>query len=138
MLCPHLHYISGKIDLKFSIWRGMLELLHLFSDQRTGVKNLWENGLLQGFMELETVNFYLINKNILYLLKTNAHLQTIESGLIMRLSFTIGGCICFSVKIRNQIFNLEPLDIRRLQGKSLYEYLRDILTAEKVSQFFLN
>jgi len=82
VLCPHLHYANGKTDLRFSVWRGMLELLHLFSDQRTQVKMLWECGLLQGFMELETVHQLLAE---------------VDSGLVARLSFVIGGCVCFTV-----------------------------------------
>lgn len=142
VLCPHLHYLTSKTDLKFSIWRGMLELLHLFSDQRTGVKSLWENELLQGFMEMDKVNFIIIYycdllSNIKNNFKVQSLLLSVKSGLIMRLSFVIGGCICFTVKSGKQILHLEPLNIRRLQAKSLHDYIRDILIAEKVLKNFI-
>lgn len=57
-----------------------------------------------------------------------------ESGMIMHLSFIVGGCVLLNVKTasNNQILNLEPLDLKRLQAKSLHEYLKDVLIAEKV------
>lgn len=104
VLCPHLHYSLGKSDVKFSVWRGMLELLHLFSDQRTEIKTLWEAGLLNGFMERQ---------------KIVQQLGRIESGLIMHLSFVMGGCVCFAVKTANQILHLEPLDLKKLQVRNI-------------------
>jgi hypothetical protein len=64
-------------------------------------------------------------------------MQNVESCLIMRLSFAIGSCVCFTVKSGGQLVNLEPLELKRLQAKSLHEYLRDILIAEKI-EFILN
>lgn len=59
--------------------------------------------------------------------------------MIMHLSFTIGGCVLLNVKsaTSNQILNLEPLDLKRLQAKSLREYLRDIAVTEKVVKISL-
>ncbi|CAK5038774.1 unnamed protein product [Meloidogyne enterolobii] len=119
VLCPHLHFTSPNCDLRFSVWRGMLELLHLFSDQKTETRNLWEAGLLQGFMELNTVY---------------SMLRTLPgSGLVMRLSLVAGACVCITVKCSNDEFlDLEPLDVKKLQSKNLNDYLKDIILSEKV------
>lgn len=119
VLCPHLHFTSPSCDLRFSVWRGMLELLHLFSDQKTETRNLWEAGLLQGFMELNTVH---------------SMLRTLPgSGLVMRLSLVAGACVCITVKCSNDEFlDLEPLDVKKLQSKNLNDYLKDIILSEKV------
>ncbi|KAI6239650.1 hypothetical protein M3Y99_00556600 [Aphelenchoides fujianensis] len=123
VLCPHLQYKTGKLDVKFSVWRGMLELLHLFSDQKTELRKLWECGLLQGFIEKSN--------------RVHSLLAEVDSAIIIHLSFIVGGCVLFVVKSGGQILNLEPLDLKRLQSKSLYEYLRDVMIAEKI-EFVLN
>ena len=125
MLCPHLRYECGTTNVRFSVWRGMLELLQIFQDSKTNVKKLWEKNLLLGFMEFDQVDKALANY---------------DSALIMRLSFVTGGTICFTVKSNvhslhhgaTAPMHLEPLDLKKLQAKCLKDYLRDIAIAEKV------
>ncbi|KAE9556401.1 hypothetical protein FO519_000441 [Halicephalobus sp. NKZ332] len=125
MLCPHLRYECGTTNVRFSVWRGMLELLQIFQDAKTNVRKLWEKNLLLGFMEFDQVARALANY---------------DSALIMRLSFVTGGTICFTVKSNAHSLqhgatapmHLEPLDLKKLQAKCLKDYLRDIAIAEKV------
>lgn len=130
VLCPHLRYECGSTNVRFSVWRGMLELLQIFHDARNNVRKLWERGLLMGFLEFEEVDTMLAKH---------------KSALIMRLSFVTGGTICFTVKSSahsldahaTRPIHLEPLDLKRLQQKCLKDYLRDISDAEKV-KYILN
>lgn len=125
VLCPHLRYECNSTNVRFSVWRGMLELLQIFHDTRNNVRKLWEMGVLMGFMEFEEID---------------SLLEKHKSALIMRLSFVTGGTICFTVKSKahttdaraSRPIHLEPLDLKRLQQKCLRDYLRDIADAEKV------
>ncbi|KAF7635006.1 hypothetical protein Mgra_00005603 [Meloidogyne graminicola] len=144
ILCPHLRYECGSTNVRFSVWRGLLELLQLFQDNKTCVKKLWEKNLLMGFMEFDQVATLL---------------APYPSALIMRLSFVTGGTICITLKStvhqhspgidstmgtndeQSSIpsstsyvepMHLEPLDLKKLQAKSLVEYLRDIALTEKI------
>ncbi|XGW27693.1 hypothetical protein V3C99_007913 [Haemonchus contortus] len=130
VLCPHLRYECGSTNVRFSVWRGMLELLQIFHDTRNNVRKLWEMGLLLGFLEFD---------------EGDKLLEQHKSALIMRLSFVTGGTICFTVKSTahtldhraTRPIHLEPLDLKKLQTKCLKDYLRDIADAEKV-KYILN
>ena len=56
MLCPHLRYECGSVNVRFSVWRGMLEVLQLFQDPKTNVRKLWERKLVMGFLEFDQVS----------------------------------------------------------------------------------
>ncbi|KAK5972300.1 hypothetical protein GCK32_001631 [Trichostrongylus colubriformis] len=130
VLCPHLRYECGSTNVRFSVWRGMLELLQIFHDTRNNVRKLWEMGFLLGFLEFD---------------EGDKLLEQHKSALIMRLSFVTGGTICFTVKSTahtldhraTRPIHLEPLDLKKLQTKCLKDYLRDIADAEKV-KYILN
>ncbi|KAF7632461.1 hypothetical protein Mgra_00008157 [Meloidogyne graminicola] len=145
VLCPHLHFTSTNCDLRFKLFyrRGMLELLHLFNDQKTETRNLWEAGLLQGFMELNTVIYFnifsdgeVVVPKLKFKSDNQVHslLRTLPgSGLVMRLSLVAGACVCITVKCSNdELLDLEPLEVKKLQSKNLNDYLKDIILAEKV------
>lgn len=126
ILCPHLRYECGSTNVRFSVWRGLLEVLQLFQDSKTYVRKLWEKNLLMGFMEFDQVS---------------SILAQYTSALVMRLSFVTGGTICITLKSTvhsveqaapTAPMHLEPLDLKKLQAKSLMEYLRDIALAEKI------
>ncbi|MFH4977604.1 hypothetical protein AB6A40_004313 [Gnathostoma spinigerum] len=125
ILCPHLRYECGSVNVRFSVWRGMLELLQIFQDTRNNVKKLWEKNLLMGFLEFDQVAEIL---------------RPHYCALVMRLSFVTGGTICLTVKSTAHSIgqgptapiHLEPLDLKKLQAKCLKDYLRDIAYAEKV------
>ncbi|KAK0400324.1 hypothetical protein QR680_003453 [Steinernema hermaphroditum] len=125
VLCPHLRYEWANTNVRFSVWRGMLELLQIFQDHRNNVRKLWEKGLLMGFVGFTQVQELLAQH---------------QSTLIMRLSFVTGGTICFTLKSNahslqkdsDAYIHLEPLDLKKLQAKCLTDYLRDIAMAEKV------
>uniref|UniRef100_A0A0N5C901 Protein kinase domain-containing protein n=1 Tax=Strongyloides papillosus TaxID=174720 RepID=A0A0N5C901_STREA len=125
LLCPHLRYECGSTNVRFSVWRGMLEVLQIFQDTKNNVKKLWEKYLIWGFLEFDQI------VNVL---------ENYESALIMRLSFVTGGTICFTVKSNtrssqygtNAPIHLEPLDLKKLNAKCLKDYLSDIAVAENV------
>uniref|UniRef100_A0A0N5A0K2 Protein kinase domain-containing protein n=1 Tax=Parastrongyloides trichosuri TaxID=131310 RepID=A0A0N5A0K2_PARTI len=125
ILCPHLRYESGTTNVRFSVWRGMLEVLQIFQDTKNNVKKLWEKYLIWGFLKFDQV------ENLL---------ENFDSALIMRLSFVTGGTICFTIKSNthgtsfgnNVPIHLEPLELKKLTAKCLKDYLSDISVAENI------
>lgn len=101
------------------------------------MRKLWEKNLIMGFMEFDQVFLSVI---IVHFLKVSEILSAYPSALIMRLSFVTGGTICITLKSTvhseqqaapTAPMHLEPLDLKKLQAKSLTDYLRDIAIAEK-------
>uniref|UniRef100_A0A0N4ZHH6 NR LBD domain-containing protein n=1 Tax=Parastrongyloides trichosuri TaxID=131310 RepID=A0A0N4ZHH6_PARTI len=121
VLCPHLHSESSEKSYKFSIWRGMLELLHLFNDNKTEVKTLWENGIIYGFLDFDDIG---------------KMIESYDSILLIHISFVISACICFVIKNNDNIVYLEPLDLKKLQSKSLIDYFKDIVVSENVKNVY--
>ncbi|KAK6045648.1 hypothetical protein COOONC_16847 [Cooperia oncophora] len=55
VLCPHLRYDCDQNVMRFSIWRGILEVLQIFQDARTNVKQLWDDFILHGLTDINEV-----------------------------------------------------------------------------------
>lgn len=121
VLCPHLHSDSSDKSYRFSIWRGMLELLHLFNDNKTDVKTLWENGVIYGFLDFGEIE---------------QMIEPYNSIILIHISFVISACICFVIKNNNHIVYLEPLDLKKLQNKSLIDYFKDIVVSENIKNIY--
>ncbi|KJH46107.1 hypothetical protein DICVIV_07839 [Dictyocaulus viviparus] len=97
VLCPHLRYDCDQNVLRFSIWRGNLEVLQIFQDSRTNVKQLWDDFILHGLTDIDDV------------------------------------CsICISTRGERGIIHLEPIELKKLQAKSVFEYLADIAESERI------
>ncbi|RCN52421.1 hypothetical protein ANCCAN_01464, partial [Ancylostoma caninum] len=118
VLCPHLRYDCDQNNLRFSIWRGknirtsaadeitcdhlgILEVLQIFQDPRTNVKQLWDDFILHGLTDINE-------------------------------AMTLRGSICISTRGERGIVHLEPIELKKLQAKSAFEYLADIAESEKI------
>ncbi|GMT26222.1 hypothetical protein PFISCL1PPCAC_17519, partial [Pristionchus fissidentatus] len=142
LLCPHLRYehcqpstsreMSDETanessndapmtnrDIRISVWRGVLEILQFFTDPKTAVPDLWEDGVLHGFNYVD--------------LMTERMSRMTCTSLAIYLSMANGGSVCFVVRRRDgSIVHLDPIDLKKLQIKPLTEYLWDIGNDEKV------
>ncbi|VDM83129.1 unnamed protein product [Strongylus vulgaris] len=69
VLCPHLRYDCDQNTLRFSIWRGILEVLQIFQDARTNVKQLWDDFILHGLTDINEINEMLLAQpsSVMYL-----------------------------------------------------------------------
>ncbi|EYB81027.1 hypothetical protein Y032_0394g625 [Ancylostoma ceylanicum] len=118
VLCPHLRYDCDQNNLRFSIWRGILEVLQIFQDPRTNVKQLWDDFILHGLTDINEINEMLLAQP--------------SSVMYLRISYIAGGSICISTRGERGIVHLEPIELKKLQAKSAFEYLADIAESEKI------
>ncbi|VDM64847.1 unnamed protein product [Angiostrongylus costaricensis] len=112
VLCPHLRYDCDQNVLRFSIWRGNLEVLQIFQDARTNVKQLWDDFILHGLTDIDDINEMLSAQP--------------SSVMFLRISYIAGGSICISTRGERGIIHLEPIELKKLQAKSVFEYMADI------------
>ncbi|CAI4224487.1 unnamed protein product [Auanema sp. JU1783] len=119
VLCPHLRYDVDNQNMRFSIWRGLLEVLQIYQDGRTTVRTLWNDYILLGFNDIAVIE-KLMDPHV--------------SVMCLRISYVVGGSICISMKTSDgTVVHLEPIDLKRLQAKSIFEYVVDIADSAKIS-----
>ncbi|KAJ1346835.1 hypothetical protein KIN20_001739 [Parelaphostrongylus tenuis] len=118
VLCPHLRYDCDQNVLRFSIWRGNLEVLQIFQDARTNVKQLWDDFILHGLTDIDDINEMLSAQP--------------SSVMFLRISYIAGGIICISTRGERGIIHLEPIELKKLQAKSVFEYMADIAESERI------
>ncbi|KHJ89367.1 hypothetical protein OESDEN_10810 [Oesophagostomum dentatum] len=119
VLCPHLRYDCDQNTLRFSIWRGILEVLQIFQDARTNVKQLWDDYILHGLTDINEINELLLAQPSSYV-------------MYLRISYIAGGSICISTRGERGIVHFEPIELKKLQAKSAFEYLAEIAESEKI------
>lgn len=127
IICPHLFYQCGeKPLLKHSLWRALLDLIQLFQNDRTKVRDLWERGILGGLWSMDSVSKILAR-----------HARPV---LISRISLLSGGSIVLSFLSGNTaamaaglpIIHTEPLDQQQLARRNLIDCISDIAESEGI------
>jgi len=127
IICPHLFYQCGeKPLLKHSLWRALLDLIQLFQNDRTKVRDLWERGILGGLWSMDSVSKILAR-----------HARPV---LMSRISLLSGGSIVLSFLSGNTatmatglpIIHTEPLDQQQLARRNLIDCISDIAESEGI------
>lgn len=128
IICPHLFYQSGEKPLiKHSLWRALLDLIQLFQNERTKVRELWERGILGGLWSMDSVTKILAR-----------HARPV---LLARISLLSGGSIVLSFLSGNTasaangglpIVHTEPIDQQQLARRNLIDCIADIAESEGV------
>uniref|UniRef100_A0A8R1HTJ9 Uncharacterized protein n=1 Tax=Caenorhabditis japonica TaxID=281687 RepID=A0A8R1HTJ9_CAEJA len=118
MLCSHLRFDTDTQQMRFSVWRGILEVLQIFQDPKAAVKVLWEHYLMHGFLDTQAVINLLVPRH---------------NCMVIRLTYILGGSVCVSYRnLCGEIIHLEPLELKKLQAKSILEYISDIAETAKI------
>ncbi|PAV64554.1 hypothetical protein WR25_01651 [Diploscapter pachys] len=118
VLCPHLRSDYATNGLRFSLWRGLLEVLQIFQEPRSSIRVLWDDFLIFGFIDI--VNM------------TNLLMQH-QSAMCIRLSLTYGGSICFTLRTpQGEIVHMEPIEAKKFQAKNIKEYVVDLAQAQNI------
>ena len=122
ILCPHLRYECGSTSVRFSVWRGLLELLQIFQDTKTDVRKNWDRRIINGFIGFdESASRRRSTRDQARRSRLQEKILTEHnSAMFLHLSFVTGGTICFTLKVDGNAapMHLEPLDLKvcRISG----------------------
>lgn len=118
MLCAHLRYDTQQTSMRISVWRGILEVLQIFQEQKSNVKTIWDDYILHGFLDTNT---------------TVSLVFPHASTLCVRLTYILGGSVCVTIRKQSPtVVHLEPIELKKLQTKSILEYIADIAESAKI------
>ncbi|CAB3406940.1 unnamed protein product [Caenorhabditis bovis] len=122
MLCPHLRFETDTTMMRFSVWRGILEMVQIFQETKTNVKMAWDDYLLHGFVDTSRIADLL---------------GPYRNCLMVRLTYIIGGSLCVSYRNDGDVVHLEPIDLRKLQTKCILDYLADIAESAMIDYILM-